>query len=142
LADSISARPDRVALASPVISFVDGYSAGAFLGTVDNFFGKANANEDLRQQFSNELHVKPDHPPVFVWTTADDALVPSRHSQLFADACLAAHVPVVFKLFPHGPHGLGLALGQSGGVRSWTDLFLEWLYTAGWIARPSASSPR
>ena len=114
-------------LAYPVISFVEGYRPGAFVSTVDNFFGRQDADESLRRRFSNELHVTPGSPPVFIWTTDDDALVPSTHSKLFADACRRAQVPVVFKLYPHGPHGLGLALDQPGDVGNWTNLFLEWV---------------
>ncbi|HEY1532723.1 MAG TPA: hypothetical protein VGF76_01850, partial [Polyangiaceae bacterium] len=83
--------------------------------------------EGLRRQFSNELQVSPGHPPVFLWTTDDDALVPSTHAKLFAEACRRAKVPVVFNLYPHGPHGMGLALGQGGEVGQWTNLLLEWL---------------
>jgi acetyl esterase/lipase len=127
LAPSISARPDLVVLGYPVISFVDGYSPGAFVGSVENFFGQNTPNETLRRQFSNELHVESGHPPVFIWTTTDDALVPFTHSKLFANACSRAGVPVEFKLFPHGPHGMGLALDAPSEARVWTTLMLAWL---------------
>jgi acetyl esterase/lipase len=127
LAPGTSARPDLVVLGYPVISFVDGYSPGAFVGSVDNFFGQNNPSETLRRQFSNELHVESGHPPVFIWTTADDALVPSTHSKLFADACQRAGVPVEFSLFPHGPHGMGLALDAPNEARGWTTQLLAWL---------------
>jgi acetyl esterase/lipase len=127
LAPAISARPDLVVLGYPVISFVDGYYPGALVGSVDNFFGQNDPNETLRRQFSNELHVEPGHPPVFIWTTADDDLVPFTHSKLFAEACGRAGVPVEFKLFPHGPHGMGLALDARNEVRGWTTLLLACL---------------
>jgi acetyl esterase/lipase len=127
LAPGISARPDLVVLGYPVISFIDGYSPGAFVGTVDNFFGQNDPNETLRRQFSNELHVESGHPPVFIWTTADDSLVPSAHSQLFADACHRARVPVEFTRYPRGPHGMGLALDAQNEARGWTTLLLAWL---------------
>jgi acetyl esterase/lipase len=127
LAGQASARPDLVVLAYPVISFVDGYSRGAFVGSVENFLGPVNIDDTLRRRFSNQLHVDAKHPPVFIWTTEDDGLVPYTHSQLFAEACRRAKVPVAYKLYPHGRHGLGLALGESGEVRNWTTLLLEWL---------------
>jgi acetyl esterase/lipase len=77
--------------------------------------------------FSNELHVEPTHPPVFIWTTRDDALVPYTHSTLFATACEKANVPVQLELYPHGAHGLGLALGRNDEVGHWTSHFLTWL---------------
>jgi acetyl esterase/lipase len=127
LPPDISARPDLVILGYPVISFVDGYRPGAFVGSVDNFFGQNNPNETLRRQFSNELHVEPEHPPVFIWTTADDSLVPFTHSTLFAEACHRAGVPVEYTLFPHGPHGMGLALDARNEARGWTAMLLTWL---------------
>jgi len=127
LADHVSARPDLVVLAYPLISFVDGYFPGAFANSVDNFFGRPNVGESLRRDFSNELHVDQAHPPVFIWTTRDDSIVPYTHSQLFADACAKAQVPVRFELFPHGPHGMGLAIGQRSEVGGWTGQLRTWL---------------
>jgi acetyl esterase/lipase len=127
LAGRIPARPDLVVLGYPLISFVEGYAPGAFAGSVENFFGRSRADEKLRREFSNELHVDPTHPPVFIWTTRDDALVPYTHSRLFADACERSDVPVRFELFPHGPHGMGLALGQASAVGDWTNDLRTWL---------------
>jgi acetyl esterase/lipase len=127
LADLVSARPDLVILGYPLISFVERYSAGAFANSADNFFGRPRAPESLRRDFSNELHVDRTHPPVFVWTTRDDPLVPYTHAQLFAEACQKAQVPVRFELFPHGRHGLGLALDQTSEVRGWTGQLRTWL---------------
>jgi acetyl esterase/lipase len=98
-------------LGYPVISFIDGYYPGAFVGSVDNFFGRRDPDEALRRQFSNELHVEAGHPPVFIWTTRDDA----------------AGVPVEFTLYPRGPHGMGLALDAPNEARGWTALLLAWL---------------
>jgi acetyl esterase/lipase len=127
LAPRVSARPDLVILGYPVISFLDGYAAGAYVGSVDNWFGEPDPGEPLRRQFSNELHVAPSHPPVFLWTTADDALVPASHSELFAAACRRAGVPVELTIYPHGPHGMGLALDDPGDVGRWTQRLLDWL---------------
>jgi acetyl esterase/lipase len=131
LAARVSARPDFVLLAYPVISFVDGYAPHALAGTAESFFGRQDVPEDLRRQFSNELHVTREHPPVFVWTTADDELVPSAHSRIFAEACERAGVPVTFRLYPHGPHAMGLALNQQSDVRGWTEAALAWLRARG-----------
>jgi len=103
-------------------------AALAGIPSVDNFFGQNDPNETLRRQFSNELHVEPGHPPVFIWTTADDALVPFTHSKLFAEACERAGVPVEFTLFSHGPHGMGLALDAPNEARGWTTQLLAWLH--------------
>ena len=127
LAPRISARPDLVVLAYPLISFVEDAAAGAFLGSVENFFGRAEISESERRRFSSELHVEPSHPPVFLWTTADDEIVPAAHSQRFAEACQRAGVAISFTLYPHGPHAMGLALDRTGDVARWTTLLLAWL---------------
>ncbi len=127
LAGRYSARPDLVVLAYPLISFVERYAPGAFAGSAENFFGGTSITEERRRAFSSELHVDHTHPPVFIWTTKDDALVPYTHAQLFADACRRVGVPVEYELYPHGPHGMGLAQGRDGGVGHWTDKLLDWL---------------
>jgi acetyl esterase/lipase len=139
LSATISARPDLVVLAYPLISFVDGFEPGAFLSSAENFFGRRDLSEPLRRQFSSELHVEATHPPVFIWTTEDDGIVPFTHSKRFADACVRANVPVTFKLFAHGAHGMGLALEAPSDVGAWTHLFLAWLATQ-WPTK-SATSP-
>ena len=63
LAGQVSARPDLLVLAYPLISFVDGYESGAFLGSAENFVGHRDLDEGLRRQFSSELHVESTHPP-------------------------------------------------------------------------------
>jgi acetyl esterase/lipase len=138
-APAISARPDLVVLAYPLISFVDQYAPGAFIGSVENFLGRADASEDERRRLSSELHVEPTHPPVFLWTTSEDAVIPASHSQLFADACRRAGVPVAFTVFPHGPHALGLALDHPGDIGTWTTQLLAWLDQQ-W--GPGAARPR
>ena len=136
LAGKISARPDIVVLAYPLISFVDGYSPGSFAGSVENFFGFGSIGEVRRREFSNELYVDNNHPPVFLWTTQEDAIVPYAHAQLFANACQRAGVPVAFKLYPHGPHGLGLALNERSEARHWTNALLDWLAQQGFTSEP------
>jgi acetyl esterase/lipase len=133
LAVQIRARPDVVVLAYPVISFVEGYAPGAAAGSVDNFFGRGDVDDATRRQYSNELHVAADHPPTFLWTTADDELVPAAHSQRFAEACERAKVPVSFTLFPHGPHAMGLALRETSEVGTWTRLLVDWLVVRGFL---------
>lgn len=129
LAGHVPARPDLVVLSYPVISFVEGYRPGAFASSTENFFGRRDPPEELRRAFSNELHVTSSHPPVFIWTTRDDSLVPYTHSECFARACEAARVPVTYTLFEHGPHGMGLAFGQNSDASQWTQRLLTWLDT-------------
>jgi len=127
LAPLVSARPDLVVLAYPLISFIEQATPGAFLGSVENFFGRTEISDTDRRQFSTELHVEATHPPVFLWTTADDAIVPAAHAQRFAEACRRAGLAISFTMYPHGPHAMGLALDHPGDVGQWTTQLIAWL---------------
>lgn len=127
LAASVPARPSFAILAYPLISFVEGYAPGAFASSTENFFGRRDPTEADRRRFSTELHVTRDTPPMFVWTTAEDELVPAAHSRVFAESCKRAGVPVILRVYPHGPHALGLARGDRRDVGRWTEEALSWM---------------
>jgi hypothetical protein len=38
---------------------------------------------------------------------------------------------VAFRLFPHGPHGMGMALADRGDVGTWPQQALDWLVAGG-----------
>lgn len=132
---AISPRPDLLVLAYPLISFIDGYAAGAFYNSVDNFFGHATHDDAARRRYASELHVAAAHPPAFVWTTADDAIVPASHARGYVAACRAAGVPVTYVEFPSGPHGMGLALDRGGDVATWPTQLIAWLRARDWATR-------
>jgi len=125
LAARYRARPDRLALAYPVISLVREYHLGSAVALLG-----PRPPEALRRQLSNELHVSPANPPVFLFHTADDEVVPVSNSIRFAQACRAQGVPVSLYIYPSGPHGVGLAEGWPD-LRSWVDRLLEWLLKNG-----------
>jgi acetyl esterase/lipase len=128
LAQQWSARPDLVVLGYPLISFLDGYTDKAFVNSVSNFCGHNDVPVSTRRHFSNEFHVTEDHPPVFIWTTREDALVPYSHAQSFAEACSRANVPVEYMLYESGPHGMGLAFNHVSDAREWTSRMLSWMH--------------
>jgi acetyl esterase/lipase len=119
LAGGYAARPDRVILAYAVISMLDGLCAGRLLGD------KAGDAYWL-QQMSNELHVSGNTPPVFIFHTADDPVVPVTHALRYAQSCLCSHVPLEMHIYRSGPHGVGLATDRPA-LASWTQLILNWL---------------
>lgn len=121
LVDRFSARPDRLMLAYPVISFVNyGHmgSCGGLLG--------ADVSFARRQQFSNELQVTADNPPTFLFHTNEDAGVPAENTLGFAMALRAKGVPVEVHVFQPGTHGLGMAADHPR-LRVWPELMLDWL---------------
>ena len=69
----------------------------------------AQATEAELAYFSLEKQVTPDTPPIFLWQTATDELVPVENSYLMAMALRKAGVPFAHHVFPAGMHGLSLA---------------------------------
>jgi acetyl esterase/lipase len=123
-ANSISSRPDRAILCYPVITFGE----YGHMGSKDNLLGK-NADPQLIAQLSNHTQVTASTPPVFLFHTADDSVVPVQNSLLFAQACVEKKVPVELHIFPKGRHGVGLALDDPH-LKIWSQNLLSWL--KGW----------
>lgn len=112
-----SARPDRAILAYPVVSMLRGLCA-------NSLFGKASREQ--KHQMSNELHVTPATPPIFIFHTADDEVVPLSHSLNYASACRKQGVPLEMHVYRHGQHGVGLAT-EIPSLVSWTRILIDWL---------------
>ncbi len=121
LVDQFSARPDRLVLAYPVVSFI----TKPHRGSAQQLVGR-DASHEVLQQFSGELHVDANTPPTFLFHTADDEPVPVENSLNFAAACREHDIPVEVHIYAHGPHGVGMALDHPA-LRSWTSLLLDWL---------------
>jgi acetyl esterase/lipase len=98
-----SSRPDLGILCYPVITF------GEFRhdGSRRQLLGEAPSPE-LIQSLSNELQVKADTPPCFIWHTWEDQAVPVENALLFAAALRRAGVPFDLHIYEQGRHGLGL----------------------------------
>src|SRR6185312_4049193 len=75
-----SSRPDFLILGYPVITMQGPY---AHSGSVRKLLG----------ELSNELHVTPQTPPTFLFTTSDDKTVPAENSVNFYLALHKAGVP-------------------------------------------------
>ena len=77
-------------------------------------------------------------PPAFIFSTANDALVPVSHSLEFAAALNRAKLPFELHIFQDGAHGLSLGKPlTSGGFKhmvnrdfaKWMELCFAWLET-------------
>jgi len=121
-------RVDAAILAYPVVSMLLPTHAGSRHELLGD-----DATEAERAATSLERLVTPDAPPLFVWHTAEDRVVPVEHSYLLAQALAAADVAHELHVFPDGPHGLGLADGAPG-ADAWTRLSADWLHRGGWIS--------
>ncbi|MFV0529329.1 MAG: alpha/beta hydrolase [Lachnospiraceae bacterium] len=114
----VSARPDKVCLCYPVISFIEQPHEGSAL---------ALAGEDtlLRDRLSVERLVTPDYPPAFVWACDDDDCVPPSNARRMAQALEKAHVRHELHLYPDGGHGCGLAFSKS--AHDWSRQMIEFM---------------
>lgn len=120
--DRVSSRPDFAILAYPVVSSDPAIS---HKGSFKNLLGDNPTPEQLTDM-SNELHVTKDTPPCFLFHTSDDPVVPVLNSVRFYEALVAAHVPAELHIFQHGPHGVGLDLGDPV-LAEWPALLRNWL---------------
>lgn len=124
-------RPELAILAYPVISLV----SNCHQGSVDALLGP-DAPWDLRRALSAELAADAGTPPTFLWHTADDGAVPVENSLDYASALARNSVAFELHVFPHGEHGLGLAMNDPGEgahpAAAWTRRCAAWLAGHGW----------
>ena len=119
--DTLSARPDFMALGYPVIS----------MGTMTNGGSKSNllgenTSQKLVDHFSNEKQVTEHTPPTFLVHATDDGAVPVENSLLFFQALKDKGVSGTMHIYPKGGHGFSLALNDLHLV-GWTARLYEWI---------------
>lgn len=113
-------RPDFAVLGYPVTSML----RPTHQGSQDILLGR-RASWWARRAISLHKLVTPASPPMFVWHTAEDALVPVGHAYLLG-AALARHgVPHDLHIFAEGKHGIGFADGVPAAA--WRGLAETWL---------------
>lgn len=126
-ADSFSQRPDAMILSYPVITFRrTQYIATGTRLLKDSF-------EEKRDELSLENQVTSSTPPAYIWATADDQLVPSENSLLFARAMWDKGNKCELHIFPDGPHGMATGYERR-------DISL-WMKQAAEFLKVSASFP-
>ena len=121
---NISSRPDLAILCYPVISMI----TKPHVTSRKMLIGES-PEEKLVRQTSSELQVKPGLPPVFLWHTMEDKMVPVEHAQLYAAALHAHGVPHELHLYQYGDHGTGLI----GTEHPWFADLLFWLRAHGFV---------
>lgn len=125
-----SSRPDFSILCYPVVSLVASYS---HRGSGNRLLGPA-ADEAVREELSNDLHVTEDTPPAFLFQTSQDPAVPAQNSLAYAMACADNGVPCELHMFRYGPHGVGMALIDPAASQ-WRDLALTWMRQSGFLVQ-------
>jgi acetyl esterase/lipase len=124
-----SPRPDLAIICYPVVSMITKPEPGS----LKNLLGDAPGDELLRLT-SSELQVRPGLPPVFLWHTSEDKMVPVEHALLYAAALRQNGIPHELHLYQHGDHGTGLI----GTGHPWFSDLLFWLRAHRFVAAAPA----
>jgi len=127
--DRVSCRPDFSILAYPVISLTAEF---AHKGSGRNLIGE-NPDPELMRNLSNETQVTERTPPAFLFHTGEDTGVPVQNAIVYYQACLKHKVPAELHVYQFGPHGLGLAPGDTV-VGTWKAQLHGWMQTNGFLA--------
>ena len=120
--DRVSSRPDFAVLAYPVISFTTEYT---HKGSLQNLLGD-KPDPELVKLLSNELQVRADTPPVFLFHTNEDTSVPPENSVLFYLALRRQKIPAELHIYERGRHGVGLA-ATDATLGTWPARLGDWL---------------
>lgn len=99
------------------------------------FLGDKHPSRELLTEISPARHVTASTPPMFIWATAGDRLVPAQQSTIMATALANAGVPFELHVFEEGDHGLSLADQStamttaqiSADAAKWMPLCEAWL---------------
>lgn len=120
--DTLSAKPNFMALIYPVISMQDSIT---HKGSKKNLLGN-NPLKELIDFYSNELQVTVNTPPTFILHANNDKAVPVKNSLLFYEALQKNNILTEMHLFPIGGHGFAFAKDKKQ-LALWPELFYNWL---------------
>ncbi|WP_395743136.1 alpha/beta hydrolase [Prosthecobacter sp.] len=126
--DQVSARPDVAAPTYPVISMIENYG---HKGSRKNLLGP-NDNDELARHVSTETRVTANTPPIFIFQTDEDTVVPAENAVAFYLACRKNKVPAELHIYRPGPHGVGLFLGDPV-LGTWSMHLRDWLRNQGFL---------
>jgi acetyl esterase/lipase len=131
---AVTGLVDLAVLGYPVVSM----ELPTHAGSRENLIGRW-ALPRKRRETSIDRLVTMATPPMFLWHTADDTVVPVEHTYRLAQALAEHDVAHEVHVFLHGRHGLGLVEGVEGGesagsAQTWTAACANWLRALGWIA--------
>ena len=106
-----------------------------FDASVTSLLGEATPSDKTLKEVSPALLVTEKTPPMFLWATASDALVPVGHTLRMGMALSERDIPFEMHVFEEGPHGLSLATQATANAKTlvdqnaakWIDLADAWL---------------
>lgn len=121
--DRVSCRPDASILCYAVLTmnldYGDDISRRVFIEGLEN-------EDELELLYSPYKMVRDDTPPILMWHTGADPIVPVENVLNMATALSAKKIPFEVHVFPEGAHGLSLAKDVPGTCQ-WPRLVQNWL---------------
>lgn len=113
----------------------DPFAEGMFRASQTAFLGAPEPSDEALCKVSPARLINSDTPPMFIWATSEDGLVPVQHSTILATALASAGIPFELHIFEKGGHGLSLASQATAGAKSdinpraasWVELCRQWL---------------
>lgn len=114
-------RPDAVILGYPVITS-DAYT---HVESIENVSGSPKGSETYKW-FGLDNHVDAQTPPMFLWHTAADSLVPVENSLKMAAALSAEKIPFELHVLPEGEHGMSVCTEEVGTPSAYNARWVEW----------------
>ncbi len=128
--DQLSARPDVACPTYPVISMKDDFG---HMGSRKNLLGPNAEDKDLMKKTTTYLQVTARTPPIFIFQTDDDTVVPAENAVNFYLACRQNKVPAELHIYKPGPHGVGLMQGDPV-LGTWPAHLAAWLRNQGFFS--------
>ncbi len=116
-------RPDFLMVVYPVISMQDSLTHA---GSRNQLLGN-NPSQEMKDEYSNELHVDAQTPPTWITHAADDNVVDVDNSIIFFERLRHHKVPVEMHIYPKGGHGF---IFQHPG---WMEPLLLWMKANKWM---------
>jgi acetyl esterase/lipase len=128
-------KPNGSILCYPVITAKSFTHEGTArnLGQIQGAGG--TLSDEQIKLFSCEDNISDDTPPAFLWHTADDGLVASKNSLVYAMGLAERNIPYELHIFSSGHHGLSLCdtstAAYDGHINKeasqWVELAKTWI---------------
>lgn len=80
-----------------------------------SLFGSEKPDEAALAAASPSHHVSVNTPPIFIWSTREDMVVPVNQTTAFTNVLAENLVPFESHIYAEGPHGLSLATTATAG---------------------------
>lgn len=149
-------RPAAAILGYPLSDYVfmqeavegNDFDRNFFMNSGIAFLGTSSPTLQQLTEVSPARLVDEHTPPMFIWATSSDELVPVTHSLLMAKALSAKKIPYTLHIFEQGAHGLSVGTQASASALSeispevdgWMDMAEKWLKKRFALALPELNA--